>query len=222
MTAPPPPASWYSVGTSTSAAFYDATTASFVLTPSQGSAGALVYRDALVLDSLLLTFDFRIGGGLGGADGMGVVFETDTGTPDVGQLAGGGGLAMAGFDGYGVEFDTFDNGACDDDSDNEIAVDSLRGRSCPDGSGTLPYQLVGDDALPFALRNTGWHTASISLQGGIVRVAMDGFPIIDGYALPNWSAGTAYYVGFVAAAGAFGDRHEVRNLRMTFPTPRCL
>ena len=223
MSDPPPSDSWYSVGSSPTSTFYDATTASFVLTPSTGAAGALVYVRSLVLDSMLLTFDLRMGGGLGGADGMGVVFETDSGKPGPGQLAGGGGLGMAGFHGYGVEFDTFDNGAlCDDDSRNEIAIDSLPGRSCADGAGILPVQLVGNPTLPFSLRNTGWHTASISLEGGIVRVAMDGFPAIDGFALPNWTAGTPYYVAFVASAGTYGDRHEVRNVRMTFPTPRCL
>ena len=75
--------------------------------------------------------------------------------------------------------------------------------------------------LPFALENSGWHTAVISFEGGAVAVTLDGFSTISAYALPGWTAGTSYFFGFTASGGALGDRHEVRNVQMTFPAPRC-
>jgi len=150
------------------------------------------------------------------------MLETDGTSAPNNFVAAGGGLGMASFDGYGVELDTFNNGQCDNESDNHVAIDSLPGRNCPDGSGLLPVELVANDSLPFALRNSGWHTAAISFNAGVVRVAVDGFSTIGATTLPGWTPGTAYYFGFTGAAGAFGDRHEVRNVRMTFPSPRCL
>jgi hypothetical protein len=212
-----PPANWLFNGS----AAYDPNAQSAVLTPtsSHSAAGTAVYAHPLAADSFDLTFDFRMGfGGGSRADGMGFMIET-SGANAVGTV--GAGLGMTGLEGYGVEFDIFNNAMCGDSSADHVAVDSLGPCSAvqPNTVG-LPVDLVGRGV---DLGNGNWHSAAVKAQGGTFTVSVDGLVLLDSVALPGFVMGSDYYFGFSGAVGLSGGyRSEVRKVQLSFPSPRCL
>jgi hypothetical protein len=203
------PTGWSFNGT----AAFDAVASSGVLTTLVAGAGSIVYSSPIVTNTFTATFDFKIGGGTGG-DGMGFMIQTDGPTAIGG---GGGGLGIGDLQGYGVELDTFDNAQCGESTANHVAVSQLKG--CPWGQ---PQMLQTSTSLPFALRDTGWHACSVLFENGKVTVSLDGAAVMAPYTITTFAAGTKYYYGFGAATGGSTDRHEVRNVKITFPTARCL
>ncbi len=194
---------------------WDGTSLSGVLTDAANSlAGTIVYSAPVVIDEFDLTFSFQIGGG-SGADGMAFAVSGAGAT----SLGGGGGaLGVASLPGWGVELDTYDNnnGACGDSDGNHVAVDDLA--ACGMGQ---PTSLAVAPA-PFALRDTGAHAAHVVLKNGLVTVSLDGQLVLDSVALPGFQAGQQRWLLFGAGTGGLNDRHEVRNVAIQFPSPRCL
>ncbi len=203
------PASW----TFNASAFYDVATGSAVLTSAGQGQGSLIYAAPIVVDAFVASFDFRIGGGLVG-DGLGFMLELN-GDKVVGN--GGGGLGMTGLNGFGVELDTFGNPGCDGRA-NHVGIDDLTVNGAPD----CPTVLAQNESLPFLLSGTGWHTAVVHWEGKTVYVSLDGVAVLSNYTIANFNAGSAYYFGFGGAGTRNGDRHEVRNIQIAFPSPRCL
>jgi hypothetical protein len=197
-------------------AFHDSAAQSGVITDAVGSlSGTILYRNPITVDSFDASFDFRISGG-GGADGFGFIFESSGNTV---VAPAGSRLGIAGLNGYGVEFDTFGNtGSCDTHNDNHIAVDSLT--ECSSASVT-PTALVESGTLPFTLGDGAWHTCQIHFAAGVVTVTVDGGTIIPAFAIPSYVP-APYYFGFGGSTGTFADRHEIRNVTITFPTGHCL
>jgi hypothetical protein len=208
-------------------ASYSAATPSAELTPiGNALSGSLVYADPVVVDAFDAQFDFRMGvGGGSRSDGMGFALLQDG--PKVVGLTGGG-LGMSGLAGYGVELDIWNNATCGDVSADHVGVDALS--VCSPTEGT-PTSLVSQDVTGVVdLADAQWHTAQITLANGAIGVTVDGHAIVKGQALPNLSPGAAYYFGFTAGTGGLraadggpgGYRQEVKNVTITFPTPRCL
>jgi hypothetical protein len=197
-------------------AYYDSAAQSGVITDAiLSQSGTILYSNPITVDSFDASFDFRISGG-GGADGFGFIFES-SGNSVV--TPGGSRLGIAGLNGYGVEFDTFGNtGACDTHNDNHIAVDSLT--ECSSASVT-PTTLVASGTLPFILGDGAWHRCQIHFAAGVVTVTVDASTIIPAFAIPSYTP-APYYFGFGGSTGTFADRHEVRNVTITFPTGHCL
>ena len=54
-----------------------------------------------------------------------------------------------------------------------------------------------------------------------MAVTCDGLAIVSA-PLPLFSAGKSYYFGFSAATGGITALHEIKNVAVSFPTPRCL
>jgi hypothetical protein len=200
-------------------AAYDGNAQSAVLTPSssQGAAGTAVYAHPLATDTFDLTFDFRIGFGGGSRDdGMGFMIET-AGANAVGT--DGAGLGMTGLGGYGVEFDIFDNGMCGDSSADHVAVDSLGPCSVYQPTPVGVVDLVGR----VDLGDGQWHNAEVKAHAGTFTVSVDGLVLLSSVALPGFATGTDYYFGFSGGVGSGGGyRSEVRNVQLSFPSPRCL
>jgi hypothetical protein len=197
-------------------AFYDSAAQSGVITDAIGSqSGTILYRNPITVDSFDASFDFRISGG-GGADGFGFIFES-SGNSVVAPA--GSRLGITGLNGYGVEFDTFGNtGSCDTHNDNHIAVDSLT--ECSSASAT-PTMLAESGTLPFTLGDGAWHRCQIHFAAGVVTVTVDASTIIPAFAIPSYTP-ASYHFGFGGSTGTFADRHEVRNVTITFPTEHCL
>jgi hypothetical protein len=217
------PGRWSFNGT----AYYDGSQRSAVMTDANVlfQAGSVVYRNAVVVDGFVAGFQFRMGSGGGTrSDGMGFMLQTSGPTAVGGN---GGALGMLGLGGYGVELDIYDNGACGEVSGNHIGVDSLA--SCSANSG-LPDSLDSTDVSSVLdLADGNWHTVTISMTGGALSVVVDDVGVLKGVALPGYSPTMPAYVGFGGATGGLVDstgnggyRSEVKNVSITFPSPRCL
>jgi hypothetical protein len=204
---------------------YDGTQKSAVLTAAAVTfqAGSVVYRNPVAFDAFVATFEFRMGfGGGTRSDGMGFMFQT-SGATAVG--ANGGSLGMEGLAGYGVELDIHNNGSCGDSSDDHVGVDSLA-----DCSSGLPQSLFSTDvSSTFDLADGNWHSATVSLAGGALSLVVDDVGLANGVSLPGYVPNTPAYLGFGGATGGLVDttgnggyRSEVRNVNITFPSPRCL
>jgi hypothetical protein len=189
-------------------------------------AGSVNYRNPIAVDEFTAKFAFRMGYGGGTRnDGMGFMFQKTGPT----ALSGAGeSLGMVGLDGYGVELDIVDNDACGDSSNDHIGVDSLA--HCPTGS-PLPTSLFATDLTGIIdLADAQWHQAVILLQGNAMSVQVDGTAFATSVALTGFVPGTPYYFGFTGATGGDasgpdaggGYQTEVKDIFVTFPTPRCL
>jgi lectin family protein/stigma-specific protein Stig1 len=198
-------------------------------TNASNQGGTLFYRHPIVVDSFTATFSFYIGGGMADpdagvlttADGMAFVFATNG--PEAFGLSGGGCFGVCGLDGFGVEFDTFDNDGCGDTNANHVGLDSLAVCSIPDCS-DLPTMLFSYTDLPFMLDDGVPHTATVVLDSGVISVTVDGMAAVTKFPLPKeFVPGTPYYFGFGGGTGGGTDYHEVGpDLTISFPTPRCL
>jgi hypothetical protein len=184
-------------------------------------AGTVVYDHPIVTDSFEASFGFRIGANGGGPfDGMGFMIEVG-GPTALGSV--GGGLGMEGLDGFGVELDIYDNSNCGDTSANHVGIDELS--NC--GSG-LPTSLYATADLTgwVTLGDAQWHTATVQLASGAMTVAIDSQQIVSAVPLPGFASGTSYYYGFAGGIGggngSLGAQTEVKDVTVTFPSPRCL
>ena len=218
------PTGWTFNGSAT----YNTFAPSAELTPiANYQAGTFVYDNPIVVDAFDVQFDFRMGlqGGTRG-DGIGFMIERQ-GASAVGGT--GGGLGMTGLTGFGVELDLYDNAVCGDTNADHVGVDDLT--LCDPGEGTPTSLFASGDLTSIVdLGDAHWHHADVTLAQGAISVSIDGNVAATGVALPNLQAGTPYYFGFAGGTGGLvqpdgspgGYRQEVKNIVVTFPTPRCL
>lgn len=184
-------------------------------------AGTVVYNHPIVTDSFNASFQFRIGANGGGSwDGMGFMLEAN-GPTALGAI--GAGLGMSGLDGFGVEFDIYNNGSCGDSNANHVGIDQLT--SC--GSGELTSLYASADLTgTVTLDDAQWHTTTVALAGGAILVTIDGHTVVSGVTLTGFATGTSYYYGFAGGIGgggsSLGAQTEVKDVTVTFPSPRCL
>ena len=189
--------------------------ASAILTDNATNlAGTVFYNHSLPADDMVATFDFRVRDG-GGGDGLAFAMIENGAT----ALGGGGsGFGVVGLTGYGVEFDEYNNMACDDASTADIGIVSLAPCNANPG---MPSALATNPFLPFNLLNGGWHTCSVTLSAGKMLVACDGQWIVAPVSLPAFTPGKSYHYGFGGGTGVVSSTHEVRNVTIQFGSPRC-
>jgi hypothetical protein len=167
-----------------------------------------------------------------------VMIKSDGGANDVVATGiGGSGLGItsltagpggATLHGYAVELDTYDNdtvnGQCGESINaDHVNVDTLE--PCLTGGGRVPSPLAAPRA--FTLVDGRWHTAHVTLSNGRLSVSItngsgSNVALFSNVALTGFTAGDIYYFGFSGATGGFSQRSEVKNINITFPTPRCL
>jgi hypothetical protein len=215
-----PAASWNFNGSAT----YDATALTAVLTQAtNGQTGTVIYKNAIATDSFDVSFDFRVSPH--GADGLGFMIEKE-GNTAIGN--GGGGFGMAGLTGYGVELDAYNNGVCGDVDNDHTGVDSLTtctdSTDCPTSLSVSPSLL---SLFTYDIGDGAWRTVSVHMVSGSVTVTINqgtstNIPAVTSTALPGFVAGDKYYFGFGGATGGINEKSEIRNIRVSFPTPRCL
>ncbi len=202
------PADWTANGSAT----YDANDNAAELTDTgTGEMGTWIFNRPITVDDVTFQFDFNSGGGTT-ADGLAFVLESD-GVNALGVY--GGGLGVAGLDGFGVEMDEYDNEECLDDSGNHIAIDSLA--SCGDG---VPTSLVVNDSPGITIADGNWHTIIVHVSNGTFTVSADGADQFGSYAPAGWSNGP-WYFGFGGGTGGLANIHLVRNVSATFKAIRC-
>ncbi|XXX78377.1 MopE-related protein [Sorangium sp. So ce134] len=202
-----PPEGWSFNGS----ASWDPQARTAVLTEARNDqAGTVIYRNPIAADAFTATFEFRLGRG----DGVGFMLQR-TGATAVGEP--GGGLGMAGLDGFGVELDTFGNVDCDDVSGEHMGIDDL---AQPCAEGVLDSLLEVEGNL--RLGDAAFHTARIELNQDKMNVSLDGRSLIGKFAIPGFPVGSKLFYGFAAGTGDAVARQEIRNVTITFPSPRCL
>lgn len=227
---------------SSGGAFYDTSADLAVLTnDTTGQTATLLYNHPIITDSFDASFDFRISvSSFPYADGMAfMLIKNNSAVADIDTAVGfgGGGLGMlapspqnsnAILSGYGVELDTYDNdnpnGACGETINGDhVNIDTLA--SCATATnGSLPTPLA--QAQYFQLADGLWHTVQLHLAGGQLSVAIKTGTTVKtlftNVPLTGFNSGDAYFYGFSGATGGFGERAEVRNIAVQFPTSRCL
>jgi hypothetical protein len=221
---------------------YDSLASDAVLTTDAMSlVGTFIYRSPIITDIFDVSFDFRIShNGTGPhADGMGFMLVKSDSTVAFIQSAvgaGGGGLGMVNptasgstvpLTGFGVELDGFDNDPmlhrCGEIAGDHINIDTLAGCQVS-GITSLPSPVA--TAQPFGLVDGIWHTLSVQFVNGSMSVSITTGTtttmLFSNVTIPGFTPGDSYYYGFSGATGNSYERHEIRNVSITFPTLRCL
>ena len=160
-------------------------------------AGTAFWPTPVNAEGLTTTFTATIGGGgPEGADGMTLVLG-DPNTSPTAVGAPGGGLGFSGIGGIAVCIDTYQETG--DPSDNFVGISN--GPVTP----AVPAQLnwLATDTVEQDLRGT--NTFTVTLDGGILTVDMDGTEILSAAV----DLGPQVLVGFSGANGSITDTHTV-------------
>jgi len=213
---------------------------------NSGQAGTTFYNDPITADAFTVSFDFNFNTSspYGRADGIGFVLQNgpsaDGGPAGPVALGKGyGGFGMLGLQGYGVELDIFDSGACDPGNGNHAGIDLLS--ACSNNGGIpSPIATSGDLYTPVDAGDNGvgdigdgqWRTATVTLANGQLSVSITdpstgtriAVPNLQNVALTGFTSGTPYYFGFSGGSGSNGLAafEQIRNVSVTFGTSHCL
>ena len=196
-------------------------------TATTSQAGSAFYKSAISLGSstsFSTSFKFNIsnsGGisdGVEGADGIVFVLQSNANT----ALGGaGGGIGYQGItNSLGVEFDTWRNGAQDDNNGNHVGI-NLNGSM--DSVGTVTN-------VPTAMNNASDWWAWIDYNGltDALEVRLAQTAIRPTLALLSYTVdlvgvvGTSAYAGFTSGTGAAFGNHDILAWRMEVPEPASL
>ena len=182
------------------------------LTPAQGNqAGTAFLNNAYAVNadtSFQSRFQFRIGGGTGGADGFTFLLQNNTaGAGFLGAIGGALGYAAAGAGGLAIEFDTYNNGGIDP-NDNHIGINL---------NGSLTS--VATAAAPFDLNSGSSLNAWVDYNGGtnLLEVFLSNTANKPGTAVLSRTLdlagllGSQAFVGFSAGTGGLTNTHEIEN-----------
>ncbi|MCL5068712.1 MAG: Ig-like domain-containing protein, partial [Thaumarchaeota archaeon] len=165
--------------------------------------GVLWYNSTFTSD-FTLSFMYKIGGG-SGADGIVAMFykQNNYTAPGTGQLPNncGGCLGWVG-NGYGVEFDTYQNSW--DPTSDEVALIQ---------NGVANHLIYTSD--PRTDDNL-WHNATIQVGINSVRVSIDSSEVWQYNSTLDRTYGG---FGFTGSTGASTDLHEITNVSLTYQSP---
>lgn len=162
--------------------------------------GSIFYNQLLELDAFSLDFEFWIEGGTSG-NGLTVVFLD----PDTNSFlgAGGGGNAVLGLPGWGVEFDT----NRDTDYDGDVSSDHIAVVRTDDLSVAGVY--------PRANSRTNPMIGQIRVQDGTVTVNVNSVNVLT--VRPNFEMPAQGWLGVAAATGTETDHHHLLQLSYWCP-----
>jgi hypothetical protein len=175
-------------------------------------AGTMIYSNPIATDSFTVTFQFSAD-----LDGLGFFLETN-GPTAVGGANGG--FGMSGLSGYGIELDTFQDACGGDPPANHVGIDDLS-QVCGPANSVQTSMITAH--LSESKFTPGEHQMEIDLNQGAVTVIVDGTTAISSFTIPGFPLGQAFYYGFGGSNGfSQGNGVFVRNVKVTFPTARCL
>lgn len=175
------------------------------LTPQSGNrVGTAFLKTPYTDTSFSAAFTISITGSTGGADGMAFLFLNETDPTIVAN--NGGALGCYELDGYGLEFDTYDNGSARYDNDgNHIAV-----------MNTVDFSPYETASAITTLNDGSEHDVEVYFEYGDIEVYFNGSLEID-TTITQWQEGDALMFGFSGATGGLSNAHFVDDLTITQP-----
>ncbi|MEO1090539.1 MAG: galactose oxidase-like domain-containing protein [Pseudomonadota bacterium] len=184
---------------------------SFQLTPDANQRAGTVMLNAPqnMSQSFTFTFDLFFGTKGDGADGITFVLHADPSSNDAVGARAGAGIA----NGFGIDFDTFDNRAAQGD----IAADHTNFLATDGSFASTPF------ALP-DLEDGAWHSVAVVWDAPTQTMAYS----IDGVAAGNLNrnvvandlgGATQAYLGFVATTGGRSNEQRVRFVSLQGGSP---
>ncbi len=202
-------------------AYVDPDSLYFVLTQNMDDRnGRLLTDDIFINDTMGIEFDFKIepdpeclfDGDSTGGDGISFIFTPYVSYP----MTEGPAMGFIGSDGWGFEFDIFDNncGSGTDMNGNHTAV-SMDSSRCLWWGDPVPRSLVQRD-VPYDMADGEWHHVDIRLMYPRVKVYLDGFLRIHSY-LIYLPPVDSVHIGFFASTGRCHAGHIVDNLIVRRP-----
>ncbi len=202
-------------------------------TAAQYKQGTVFWPQPIVTAGFTARFEVRVSEPGMPAPGDGMAFVAQQASPQTpGEGLSGFGLTRtSGTEGVLFELDTYDNGVECDDTDPHIGLSGLDTTIENVNCDRTPRQIASQNIA--GLIATSWYTVdvevtpaagdtieyrmSIALDGGS-PVEISGTEPAAGLFDPN----APHYFGFGAGTGQFFERHEVRNVVITFPEAICL
>jgi hypothetical protein len=169
------------------------------LTPgtTQNVAGSAFWPTPITSAHLLATFTSFIGSGTGG-EGSAIILANAT-DPATSLGSSGAGLGFAGIPGIAVALDT-------DDSPGNPSSNFVGITDGPLSGSPSELHWLATNSNVVAL--TGPHTITISLENGLLTVAIGGTQVLS----QAVSVGPKVMVGFSGASGTLTDLHSVANV----------
>ncbi len=170
------------------------------LTPATGTRVGYMWFDTEITWDFQVEFDYLIGGG-SGADGMVFMFYKDRAyTPGAGGYMGFVGTPGT-VQGYGAEFDTWNNGWGNEPGSNYLGIIE----DVP--SNHLATSYVSN------IRDNAWHHIKVVVEGLVISVYYDNMVT----ARITWTAPAAIDrsfggFGFAAGTGGSTDNHLIDNV----------
>jgi len=176
-----------------------------------GQAGSLFFNTPYDVSTFKARFDFWTGKG-NGADGL-TFAVLDSAVSDPTSLGNWGvGLGYEGLSGFAIEFDTYDNGAGDDYSENHVGVDV---------DGSVASIFINSD-IPELEDSPGKFRAIVFCKNGKIKVFLRNrglsYPwtkVVD-FTIPDFVAFAGYF-GFTAATGGATNYHLIDNFSLDIP-----
>jgi hypothetical protein len=190
------------------------------VTPSTfNQSGSVFSTNAIALSSdysfsTRFTFNFNHQGGIEGADGLVFVIQPNSNT--TGGFGGGIGYAGIG-NSLGVEFDNFNNGDIDGNSNNHAGVDLNGDINSAYRNTSLPFVLdSAQDLTAWIDYNGAAQNLQVRLNNTNVRATSTVIFDISGINLanvinPGGGGSNAAFVGFTSGTGSGFANHDVIN-----------
>ncbi|MGH9582466.1 MAG: L-type lectin-domain containing protein [Bryobacteraceae bacterium] len=190
------------------------------VTPASGNQSGAAYSTSPFTlgtsDTFSTQFQFRFTnqGGIDPADGITFVLAASpTGLGGLGGAIGYQGVANS----VAIEFDTYNNGSSDDNSDNHVGIDT---------SGTLTdtalTNVYGNSACGFGggagcMSNGDLWTVNMSYNGSMLNVTLDdptessSFTALNNYGIDvaSYLGTNSAYVGFTSGTGSGFENHDI-------------
>ncbi len=188
--------------------YVDVDSGYFVLTQDiTDRNGRILTVDSIFVDTIMVTFRFKMVGSVGGADGISLFFSQYSDPP----LARGGSIGISYTGGWGVAFDSWNN-CCDIDGNHiETSIDIP---CCSEGGWEIPTALA-QYHIPFELIDNSWHRVDIDFEYPNLLISLDDSIYIDGAFTelsPFWA-----YIGFSGSTGSYHFKQIVDDFVIFSP-----
>jgi len=195
--------------------------------------GTVFWPQAIVTPGFTARFEVRVSEPGSPRPGDGMAFVAQRASPQTpGEGLSGFGLTRTNeVEGVLFEVDTYNNGIACDDTDPHIGFSGLDTTVENMNCDRTPRQIATQNIA--GLVDTAWYEVEVEVTPGAddtlayrIAIQRDGVsPVEVSGTEPSaglFEPSQPHYFGFGAGTGQFFERHEVRNVVISFPEPVCL